>query len=790
MAASPQNIKPPGVGPASPATSAALSTPSIPLVLPAYIALTIATGITAYVLGYHIDVTAFSFAYSAALLLALASTFMANHGPESSRFGATLVRFVTVPVLLLVSMFGHSELFFTRTWLSDANDVVAGYLGLVMVGCIVMIGLRVEGKPIPVSMPLVATLSLFGLLNLVLVDTIVQVGFLIFTAAGLFLIGYERLLLNWQRRRSSALSVGLQAGGVSDESHSEEHMRRTTRQFVGASAAWFAVFVGGALLAYIPLYAALPGIMPTTALGRLSQASQTQFDWSRSPRQLEVRGGTHTLTERPVMKIRRLIGDSPGLWRGRVYRNYVASSWKDEDRREDFAQAASRTRETRPFLEQQEIQSEVALLKQDTAALNPRFGMPRLMTAAIEPLVTNATMLYSPGSPVAMRASWKQVYINKHTGAVSTHASPLTYADPTYIITGRFIEKLAPSNKARGMSESELNAWRRNPARLPFLKVTNNAADDAQLKAIAQEILEAERRRGTPADTPVRKALAVNSYLHEHCFYSLNVPLTPSTEDGVLYFLKQSKVGACDMFASSMTLLLRAMDVPARLVTGYLEPDASEVDSETNSQVNSEPNSATKGDGAMEAGATKGEIIVRERDAHAWVEYYVPEMGWVSHDPSAGTRLAEDSWLSGFKKMLAQWQLAGRGAFVLIPLLGLLLLGAGLFWPQIEKHMGRAPLEGNESEQQRQRIELFYTQAARLLQRYARKKRTPLPSRALTAQELDDWLSRTPLPETARQEFAALTYLRNAARYGAVPPEAKDKDLQASLNRLKQALRK
>jgi hypothetical protein len=65
-----------------------------------------------------------------------------------------------------------------------------------------------------------------------------------------------------------------------------------------------------------------------------------------------------------------------------------------------------------------------------------------------------------------------------------------------------------------------------------------------------------------------------------------------------------------------------------------------------------------------------------------------------------------------------------------------------------------------------------------------------MPTRALTAQELDDWLSRTPLPEQARQEFAALTYLRNAARYGVLPPDAEDKDLQASFNRLKEALRK
>ncbi|HEY0073969.1 MAG TPA: transglutaminase domain-containing protein [Abditibacteriaceae bacterium] len=758
MAVSPQNIK---------KVAPSLSLIPMGLVLPAYVALTIATGIAAYVLGYHMDVTAFSFAYSAAFLLAIASAFVSNHGAEGYRFGAMLVRFVTVPVLLVVAILSNSELFFTRTWLSDANDVVAGYLGLVMVGCILMIGVRIEGKPIPVSMPLVATLSLFGLLNLVLVDTIVQVGFLIFTAAGLFLIGYERLLTNWQRRRNT----GLYADRVHDESHSEEHMRRTTRQFVGASAVWFAIFVAGALLAYIPLYAALPGIMPTNALNKLSQANQTQFGWSRSPRQLEVRGGTHTLTERPVMKISKVQGESPDLWRGRVYRNYVASSWTDEDNPEDLVEVQVKSEPINPFLQQGKIQREITWLKRDSAAPNPRFGVAHLVTATIEPIVTNSTVFYSAGIPVSMQALWRQSYLNRHTGAVGTASfatSPLNYADPRYTITGRTVEKLPSSNQAPGLTQTELQEWQRNPERAPFLKVTDDAGNDARLKAIAMEILEAERRRGTPADTPVRKALAVSAYLHEHCLYSLDAPLTPSSEDGVLYFLNQSKVGACDMFASAMTLLLRSMDVPARLVTGYLEPDVGE---------------------ARDAGLTTGTITIRERDAHAWVEYYVPEMGWIAHDPSAGTRLADDSWFSRLKKMLTNGQLLGSGAFILIPIAGLLLLTAGLFWPQIEKQLGRAPLADNTPEQQRQRIECVYEQATRLVQRHARKSRTPFPSTALTAQEFDDWLSRTPLPAEARQEFAGLTYLRNAARYGALAPDIEDKHLQASLDRLKEALR-
>ncbi len=748
--------------------------------LPAYGALFAATGMAAYVLAYHLDVTAFSIAYILAFLLAISATFIANHGDEGLRFGAQLVRFITVPVLLVIAMLGNSELFFTRTWLNDANSVVAGYIGLIMVGCIVLIGLRVEGKAVPVSMPLVATLSLFGLLNLVLVDTIVQVGFLVFTAAGMFLIGYERVLTNWQKRRYNETHND----AFADESRSEAHMRLTARQFIGASAVWFALFVAGALLAYTPLYALLPGIMPTSALNRISQATQKPFDWSSSPEQLEVRGGNHTLTERPVLKVRILEGDSPGLWRGRVYRNYIASSWKDDDELDangeaNFEQAyisgrrltalpQRATTQWKPFSRNPDGIREPDLTEMLTGlnqTLVPQFGAARFVTATIEPVDVGTAALYSGGLPVKFRASWTAVKLNLNTGSIKANMPLITYPESKYTITGRSVEMTNASPQARGLTEGELKQWHADPHLAPYLKVTDDAATNQELLAIAQKILDDAQAGGKKVNTPVSRVMAVSAFLHQTCLYQLNSPVTPSSEDGVLYFLQNTKAGACDMFASSMTLLLRSMNVPARLVTGYLEPDATE-----------------QQDGAS--------LLIRERDAHAWVEYYSPQLGWVAYDPSAGTHMADDSWFSRFKKTMTDFFSNKSGAILIFPIIGLLLLSAGLFWPQIEKRMGRAPLIGDSNEQQRERIERAYAQATRLVQRYAKTHiKTPLPRRALTPKELDDWLSRTDLPAAARQEFAALTYLRSAARYGILPPETAETDIRASLERLKQELK-
>jgi len=68
------------------------------------------------------------------------------------------------------------------------------------------------------------------------------------------------------------------------------------------------------------------------------------------------------------------------------------------------------------------------------------------------------------------------------------------------------------------------------------------------------------------------------------------------------------KAGFCEHIASSFVLLMRALDVPARVVTGYQGGQVNSVD---------------------------GLWTVRQSDAHAWTEVWVPVRGWVRVDPTA-----------------------------------------------------------------------------------------------------------------------------------------------------------
>ncbi len=68
------------------------------------------------------------------------------------------------------------------------------------------------------------------------------------------------------------------------------------------------------------------------------------------------------------------------------------------------------------------------------------------------------------------------------------------------------------------------------------------------------------------------------------------------------------KEGFCEHIASSFVILMRALDVPARLVTGYQGGERNSVD---------------------------GFWVVRQSDAHAWAEVWMAGRGWVRVDPTS-----------------------------------------------------------------------------------------------------------------------------------------------------------
>ena len=110
-------------------------------------------------------------------------------------------------------------------------------------------------------------------------------------------------------------------------------------------------------------------------------------------------------------------------------------------------------------------------------------------------------------------------------------------------------------------------------------------------------------------ETQFATVMALTNYLQSNFQYSQQLGHVPPGRDPVDWFLFDVKVGYCEQFATAETLMLRSLGVPARLATGYSTGDYDPV---------------------------LDQSVVRERDAHAWVEVWFPDHGWVPVDPSPG----------------------------------------------------------------------------------------------------------------------------------------------------------
>ena len=97
----------------------------------------------------------------------------------------------------------------------------------------------------------------------------------------------------------------------------------------------------------------------------------------------------------------------------------------------------------------------------------------------------------------------------------------------------------------------------------------------------------------------IRVAKQISAYLDAHFRYDASAPAAPEGVDPVYYFLAESNRGYCMHYASAATLMLRAVGIPARYVSGF----AAEISS-------------------------RRQTDIPDRAAHAWVEVWVDGFGW------------------------------------------------------------------------------------------------------------------------------------------------------------------
>lgn len=98
---------------------------------------------------------------------------------------------------------------------------------------------------------------------------------------------------------------------------------------------------------------------------------------------------------------------------------------------------------------------------------------------------------------------------------------------------------------------------------------------------------------------------AVKQFVSHSASYSLNTQKVPDGRDVAEWFLNDAETGYCMHFANATAVMLRALGVPARYVTGYC------------------------------ANVVDGKATVTSDNAHAWVEYFDERIGWIPLDATS-----------------------------------------------------------------------------------------------------------------------------------------------------------
>ncbi|WP_445427331.1 transglutaminase family protein [Alishewanella sp. HL-SH05] len=156
------------------------------------------------------------------------------------------------------------------------------------------------------------------------------------------------------------------------------------------------------------------------------------------------------------------------------------------------------------------------------------------------------------------------------------------------------------------------------PLTSPAEKQLNLLQDNANPKARA---FGAALATQFPAQ-PDKVVQALSAYFQqEPFFYTLTPPRLG--QNAIDQFLYETRSGFCSHYASATAVILRAAGIPARVVGGYLGGNWQE-----NQQY----------------------LQVRQRDAHAWVEYLTAS-GWQRYDPTAA--IAPERILEGIEQTLS-----------------------------------------------------------------------------------------------------------------------------------------
>ena len=128
-------------------------------------------------------------------------------------------------------------------------------------------------------------------------------------------------------------------------------------------------------------------------------------------------------------------------------------------------------------------------------------------------------------------------------------------------------------------------------------------------KTLPSRVISLAKELTADLEDNYHKLRALETYLRRHYRYTTTVPDKPVDQDFVDWFLFDLEEGYCSFFATALAVMGRTVGIPTRYVSGFIIPAVP---------------------------AANGFYYLAGTDAHAWVEAYVPGLGWLPFEATPG----------------------------------------------------------------------------------------------------------------------------------------------------------
>ena len=458
-----------------------------------------------------------------------------------------------------------------------------------------------------------------------------------------------------------------------------------------------------------------------TLLGRLGVPGMDNGDGSAAAamgRGINFAARPATLSQTPAWRVsaydltqKRAL--RPAYWRLYSLSFYNGSTWQQSDAHATRAavnfQAALRSRDRVPV---QTLQGTQALPQAPGYGASPQrvydlaknappnrekmFGAPgSLVQQRVESLGANGNSV--PLLPVALRLALGRgasaESVEAHADA-SIEAGSMTDGRVALIWsrTPRANENDAAQNPPPQLSSDEIAQNRQLPETLPprVLALARHLADETNRSAAKTArgaaptrdkngarllAVHSDAARFTISETERDRQLAARlaAFVRDGASYTLSPPPLPAGRDATDFFLFETHSGYCTHFASSLAVLCRAVGLPSRIVSGYVDPEWD---------------------------AKDGIGLLREAAAHAWTEVWIRGRGWTTFDATPTDDRGDNAptvkrtfnlWWRGLLESARR--ALGRAVIYGVALLAALLFGLALFfvWARFARSARRLP---------------------------------------------------------------------------------------------------